>query len=181
MPTPAEAIRLYIRAKDDNRAHLMPSAFTPESSIEVALLTEEISFPARSAGLEVLTEAMIRRFNVTYENIHTFCLGEPPAEGVRAFRCPWLVGMSEKDGRRVRVGTGHYDWHFAPDGRVRSLIITIAVMKSLDPGLLEPVMRWVSALPYPWCRAEEAARAAPGLPDIAEVLDRIRQLPASAG
>lgn len=173
MPTPAEAVRTYIRAKDDNRAYLMPSAFTAGSSIEMVMLTEEISFPLKSEGLDVLTEAMIRRFNVTYENIHTFCLGDPPADGIRDYRCGWLVGMSEKEGRAVRVGTGQYDWRFAEDGMVEKLTITIAVMKTLDPGLLQPVMRWVSTLPYPWCPPRRAVEGMPRDEALREIRSRL--------
>lgn len=176
MPTPAEAIRTYIRAKDDNRAYLMPSAFTPDSSIEVVLRTSEISFPEKSVGLETLTAAMIRRFNVTYENIHTFCLGDPPAPGVREHHCGWLVGMSEKASLAVRVGCGQYDWRFTAEGMVEKLTITIAVMKILDPGQLQPVMAWISALPYPWCpldRAVEGMPAGDGLREVAAGLGTV--------
>lgn len=173
MPTPAEAIRTYIRAKDDNRAYLMASAFTADSSIEVVLRTKEISFPEQSVGLDALTAAMIRRFNVTYENIHTFCLGDPPAPGTREYHCDWLVGMSEKASLAVRVGCGQYDWRFTPEGLVERLTITIAVMKILDPGLLRPVMAWVSALPYPWCPAAAALDGMPAEASLQEVADQL--------
>ena len=117
----------------------------------------------------------MRRFNQTYENIYTFCIGVPPAAGVESFLCEWLVAMSEKQGGAVRVGCGRYDWSFArTEHKVKALAITIEVMKILPPDALAPVMNWLSALPYPWCSHQAAAEAPPNIPGVSRVLQALR-------
>lgn len=104
--------------------------------------------------------------------MRTFCLAGAPPDGATELSCDWLVGMSEKEFRRVRVGCGRYDWRFEPGGsrRARRLTITIRSMVSLDPECLAPVMAWVSPLPYPWCPAATALEGAPSL----RALDPVR-------
>src|SRR5438270_15487 len=44
----ANAIRTYIRAKDENRPHLMPNAFTPDANLAMRVEADNISFPPAS-------------------------------------------------------------------------------------------------------------------------------------
>lgn len=161
--TPAEAIRTYIRAKDENRPHLLRRAFAPTAVAEVVSHAPAMTFPPVCEGLDAITDTLIREFGRVYENVYTFCLSEPPARDCRRFACRWLVGMSERKGGAVRVGCGRYDWLFASDqaGLVARLAITIERMEIYDPSALQPVMDWVDALPYPWCPPEVAAKGAP--------------------
>jgi hypothetical protein len=57
MGTHSSAIQTYIRAKDENRPHLMPSAFAPDASLEVRVETENISFPPRQKALKQLRKS----------------------------------------------------------------------------------------------------------------------------
>lgn len=175
MPSPSECISAYIDAKDRNRPHLLARAFTPTATVEVIAKTPTISFPSAVTGLDAIADVFVRRFGLTYENVYTFCLSPPPRDDSHAFSCDWLVGMSEKEGGAVRVGSGRYDWFFARGGSrlVEKLVITIDVMQKLDPAWLRPVMDWLAALPYPWCAAEIAAKNAPKTVDLTETVRRL--------
>ena len=168
MQTAQESIANYIRAKDENRPYLMARAFAEVATVEMVVKTDTISFPPISNGLETISDVLVRRFAQTYENVRTFCLAPPPRIDDVSFSCHWLVGMSEKEGRMVRVGCGRYDWKFrAQDPRlVERLTITIDVMPSLAPNRLGSVMDWLSGLPYPWCSAQQALVAAPAFDEL---------------
>ena len=163
MSSSREAIETYIRAKDENRPYLMPRAFAAEATLEVIVKTGTIAFPPASTGLASICDVLVRKFTQSYENIHTFCLATPPSDMVLNFSCDWLVGMSERDGEKVRVGCGRYDWSFHPHGLVDRIIITIRMMESLDPSHLSIVMDWLGDLPYPWCTRELALTSMPPL------------------
>jgi hypothetical protein len=169
--TPAAAIGAYIQAKDGNRPYLLEAAFTKDAALQMIVRTAAIAFPAVSVGRAAIAETLVRRFNQTYENIYTLCIGEPPAEDATAFACDWLVAMSEKQGGAVRVGCGRYDWSFTPaEHHVSALTITIEAMEILPVDSLPAVMEWVAALPYPWCSQQRAMAALPALPDLLRAL-----------
>jgi hypothetical protein len=165
----AKAIHTYIRAKDENRPHLMPNAFTPDANLEMRVETENISFPPTSKGIEEITQVLVRDFVRAYENIYTFCLDKPPSDGDAGFRCRWLVGMSDKETKSIRVGCGYYDWQFATGALVQSLTITIKTMLILSSNHHRQVMNWLSHLPYPWCPEEAAAAAMPPISELSEI------------
>ena len=106
MQSAQESIATYIRAKDQNQPHLMKHAFAEAATLEMVVRTGSISFPPISTGLESISDVLVRRFAQTYENVHTFCLAAPPQTDEVTFSCSWLVGMSEKESRMVRVGCG---------------------------------------------------------------------------
>lgn len=176
MITPADSIVAYIRAKDGNRPHLLDAAFSEDAVLQMLVRTDSISFPASSVGREAIAETLVRRFNQTYENVYTLCIGAAPAANVQTFSCDWLVAMSEKQSGAVRIGCGRYDWSFShSEHRVRALTITIEAMEILSREALEPVMKWVSALPYPWCPQETAIGTPPSLPGVLHVLQLLKQ------
>lgn len=149
----------------------MKRAFTENAELEMVVNTDAISFPASVTGLGALEDVLVRRFADDFENVYTFGLARPAASDRRRFLCPWLVGMSEKQGGPVRVGCGRYDWRFSPDERclAERLIITIDVMRIAPAAESGAIMAWLSALPYPWCAPEDAAGAMPTLDALAEV------------
>ena len=175
MPSPSDCIRAYIRGKDGNRPHLLSGAFAPTAAVEMIIKTPAISFPSVVTGLDAIADVLVRRFGLTYENVYTFCLSSQPSDDSHTFSCDWLVAMSEKEGGAVRVGSGRYDWFFAPGGRrlVEKLVITIDVMQKLNRDCLRPVMDWVTAIPYPWCPADVAVRRAPESVDLTETIRRL--------
>jgi hypothetical protein len=168
-----ELVEVYIRAKDENRPYLMERAFAENARLVPVVNSGTITFPPVVDGLQSISDILVRRFAQTFENVHTFCLAPPPRNDTVDFSCNWLVGMSEKDSRTVRVGCGRYDWSFSRRGPrlVERLKITINLMQSLAPAGLTSVMDWMSRLPYPWCTAQDALRYAPEI----EGLQPIRQ------
>jgi hypothetical protein len=169
MITLQKSIETYIRAKDGNHPFLIADAFTADAELTMQVNTSEISFPATVQGAKAIANVPVSEFALRYENVYTFCIGEPPAAGA-AFSCDWLVCMSEKGSGLARAGFGRYDWLAADSGQVRQLRITIEAMTTLPQDTAEPILRWAGALPYPWCPRE---RLAEGAPEIAAI-DRIR-------
>jgi hypothetical protein len=169
MPTPADALKAYILAKDGNRPFLMRQAFAEDAELEIIVKTDAISFPGSAKGLAAIEDVLVRKFAVDFENVFTFCLTEPPVTPCRHFACHWLVGMVARSNGQIRVGGGRYDWHFGADGRVEKLVIVIDVMKVLAADELSPSMTWLSALPCPWCSAGEAAKRMPATQGLAEI------------
>ena len=171
---PQAILRNYFHAKDENRPHLLEHVFEPNAELVVTNHTDTITFPARTVGREAIADVLVRNFGQVHENVYSFYLSRPPAEAA-AFSCGWLVAMSEKQSRSVRVGCGRYEWLFA-DTTTRlatHLTITIDAMQVLPPHGLAPVLAWVRALSYPWCSAEEATLPAPGIELLAPVLRQL--------
>jgi len=166
-------IETYIRAKDENRPHLMARAFAPDARLRMTVKTEAIAFPAASEGLDQIAEVLVRRFGQRYDNVYTFCLGEPPAADAGTHACTWLVGMTDKESGGVRVGCGYYDWRLgtASPRRVQALDIVIEAMEVLPAADAAAVIDgWLARLRYPWCDAAQAGARAPALEGLAPVL-----------
>jgi hypothetical protein len=178
MLTPAEAVATYILAKDGNRPFLMRRAFAEAAELEMVLKTDAISFPSSARGLPAIEDILVRRFNIDYENIHTFCLSRPSQRDRRHFACHWLVGMSAKTDGQLRVGCGRYDWRFAADrtGLVERLAITIDLMNSFPATELAATMNWLSGLPYPWCAPNDAVKGMPRIEGLAAIETYLRQV-----
>jgi hypothetical protein len=181
MPTPAEAVRTYILAKDGNRPFLMREAFSEDAELEMVVKTDAISFPGAAKGLGKLEDVLVRRFGVESENVYTFCLSEPCEAGSVHFQCPWLVGMSSRATGEIRVGCGRYDWYFGRQGKVSKLVIGIDVMKILPADEVEAMMRWLSALPYPWCGPGRVLQSIPAHEDLAEIVAYLKQIGPNPG
>jgi hypothetical protein len=104
-----------------------------------------------------------------YENIYTFCLDYIPLDADPDFRCRWLVDMTDKETKSIRVGYGIYDWQFGDSKLVRNLRITIKAMLILPSNHHQQVVNWLSHLPYPWCRGSVAAAGMPSISELREV------------
>jgi len=178
--TRSQLIASYILAKDSNRPSMMPAIFARDAMLDMVVNTRSIAFPPRVTGVDAITDVLVRQFCETYDNIHTFCLCQPPATDSSLFSCPWLVGMSGKADGKARVGCGRYDWSFrgaGPSGLVDRLKITIDSMQELPPSALPAIMSWLQGLPYPWCPLEAAVVTMPrvaGLEPLARGLKLAR-------
>lgn len=171
--TAEEVLRTYFHAKDENRPHLMPEAFSETAALETIVKTDAISFPPISRGLATITDVLVRKFAQQYENVYSFYLDRPPSHVPSSgFSCGWLVGMSEKATGKVRVGCGRYDWQFQATGAglADRLAITIEAMQVLSADRLDPVLLWLTGLPYPWCSARAILNGAPDIPDLDPIL-----------
>jgi len=151
----------------------MRRAFTGTATLNMIVKTGAISFPPLSNGIDSITEVLVRRFAQSYENVLTFCIGDPPKNDAGSFSCDWMVGMSERETGAVRVGCGRYDWQFqtVEPFLTRELTITIEFMQILPPSTLEVIMDWLSGLPYPWCPITKAVASAPKVEGLAVILD----------
>lgn len=175
MTTSSDSVVAYLLAKDGNRPYLMEKAFTKDASLEMIVNTGAISFPPISNGRDAISEVLVRRFGQIYENVYTLCLASPPEDQASAFTCDWLVVMTEKESRSVRVGCGRYDWQFSRESFLTErLLITIEAMQSLSADNQDCILRWVSDLPYPWCSVETALDNAPNLSDLNVVFEYMR-------
>jgi len=157
-----QVLRAYLHAKDENRPHLLDGVFSVDARLEIRNRSEQISFPAVTVGLAAIAGVLVRRFNQTYETIYSFYL-DRPATSDDAFSCDWLVVMTEKESKAVRVGFGRYDWTFRrePALRVSGLIITIEAMLILDATVQTKAMHWVRQLDYPWTSVAAVTRSLP--------------------
>ncbi len=165
--SPERVLRDYFHAKDENRPHLLHGVFAHDACLEIRNRSAEIHFPAVTRGMEAIADVLVRRFNQTYENIYSFYLARP-SEDATEFSCDWLVGMTEKDSKRVRVGCGKYEWTFRDDDTpvATCLVITIDQMLVLPPEAATEVRTWLLGLSYPW--ASVAAATAASFPAILE-------------
>jgi hypothetical protein len=174
-------LRTYFRAKDENRPHLMREAFSEAATLETVVKTSAISFPPLSHGLAPITDVLVRKFAQFYENVYSFYLERPLRHvPLTSFSCDWLVGMSEKESGRVRVGCGRYDWRFQPEEPrlADRLVINIEAMQILSADRCDAILQWLTQLPYPWCSARTVLEAAPSISELDPVLSHVgRQRP----
>jgi hypothetical protein len=174
-PSPEVVLRNYFHAKDENRPHLLDSVFTSAASLQVHNSSSSIALPAVTHGREAIADVLVRQFNRTYENIYSFYLSRPP-ETAQSFSCAWLVGMTEKDNKSVRVGCGTYEWTFSsePPHLANALVININAMLALPPSCAATVLPWLLQLSYPWCSSAQASALAPSMRELAHVLQFLR-------
>ncbi|OZI15710.1 hypothetical protein CAL18_17175 [Bordetella genomosp. 7] len=175
--TTAALMRNYLRAKDENRPLYMARAFASDAVLKMTLRTPAIAFPPEARGLDAITEALVRTFGQTYENVFTFYLAHPGEHAVLTeYACDWFVGMTEKNTGRVRIGCGSYDWEFqAAPHLARKLTITIETMLSLPPDTEAQIFGWLASLPYPWIDARNLVNSAPPIEALAPVMHWIRR------
>jgi hypothetical protein len=153
---PASVLRGYFHAKDENRPHRLDGVFAADARLEIVNRSGNIAFPAATLGRAAIADVLVRAFARSYENVYSFYLAQPGA-AARTFACGWLVAMSEKEGGRVRIGCGRYDWTFDPGqgGLASGLRITIEAMELLPPDRLGATLAWVAQLDYPWSSARQ--------------------------
>ena len=159
--SPERVLRDYFHAKDENRPHLLHGVFAHDARLEIHNRSAEIHFPSLTRGIEAIADVLVRRFNQTYENIYSFYMARPSADTTE-YSCDWLVGMTEKESKSVRVGCGRYVWTFQGDDSciATRLVITIDQMLVLPPETAKEVRAWLLGLSYPWASVG-AAKAAP--------------------
>lgn len=170
-----EIVSNYIYAKDGNRPHLMAGSFAEQAILEMKVETDKISFPSNTVGLAAISEVLVRRFGQSYDNVYTLCTSDSVKSNDVSLSCHWLVAMTDKESGEVRVGCGQYDWQFesGPNGLAKHLIITIQQMIVLDQSFTEPIIEWVSGLPYPWCDSSVLLETMPQIESLSFVTEFI--------
>jgi hypothetical protein len=128
-------LRNYFHAKDENRPHILERVFDRNAELVIVDHARAMSFPARTVGREAIADVLVRNFCQTYENVYSFYLARP-ATGTSEFSCGWLVTMTEKQSKAVRLGCGRYDWVFSEVAPhlATQLTITIDAMQVLPPA-----------------------------------------------
>jgi len=155
-------LRKYFQAKDENRPHLLDEVFAPDAILQITNKTDTIAFPSVTNGCQAIADVLVRRFGQIYENIYSFYMSRP-SEFLTEFSCDWLVGMTEKENKDVRVGCGRYDWTFREEAPhlAKRLVITIEAMRVLPPNQLQPIIAWIQRLNYPWTSITDVIKSAP--------------------
>ncbi|MEE9322615.1 MAG: hypothetical protein V3U76_19390 [Granulosicoccus sp.] len=174
--TLANAIEHYIQAKDYNRPHLIKKAFAKNAKVAVDVQTDAIDFPSILDGTDEIADALVRSFSLVYTNVYTFCLTDPPSNTEFEMSCDWLVVMSERNHDFVRIGCGHYVWHFDRTRMaVDSLGISIEKMQILPSHTAEKaLLSWASGLESPWCSRRIVLDTAPALDDTDPIWNYLR-------
>ena len=155
-----KAIRSYIRAKDNNKPHLMGGLFEDSASLTMEVKTDKIAFPSETNGLCSITNVLVKDFNQKYDNVYTFCMTDSAINDENMTLCKWAVVMTDKENETIRIGFGDYKWTFDND-LVSQLTIVIEKMIVLEKDYSKEVFSWVDKLVYPWCDSINFLKEAP--------------------
>ncbi|SFG53423.1 hypothetical protein [Neptunomonas qingdaonensis] len=170
-------ISQYIKAKDNNKPHLMKRVFSQHATLEMSVQTDNISFPAKVTGLDNITQTLVCEFNTTYENIYTLCLTDTVQQNQNQLNCRWIVCMTEKTSGSLRLGYGDYQWGFEKNVPclANHLVITIEHMVILPQALQPDVLSWFDKLPYPWALSSELQATMPDVKLLSDSLVALYQ------
>lgn len=168
-------ISQYIKAKDNNKPHLMNGVFAEQATLKMLVQTDNISFPAEVEGLGNITHTLVSEFNNKYENIYTLCLIDTVQQQQRSLNCRWVVCMTEKASGSLRLGYGDYLWSFTDDTPtlINDLTITIENMTLLPPELQPQALSWFDKLPYLWALSSDLQTT---VPDIELLITTLKPL-----
>ena len=166
-----ERVSRYIKAKDNNKPHLMTAAFARQATLKMVVQTDNISFPADVSGVEQITQTLVSEFNSTYENIYTLCLSDTMQQSANTLTCRWLVCMTEKTSGSLRVGCGDYRWRFEDQAPflANELAIVIDTMMILPHPARPAVLHWFDQQPYPWTLSSKMVQTMPNIKQLAEL------------
>ena len=170
-----DIINRYIKAKDENKPHLMAGVFTQSATLKMNVDTNAVSFPSGAVGLTDITKALITDFNHSYENIYTICLEDTLEQKENVLTCRWLVGMSEKETGTVRVGCGEYKWCFTERKAclAEHLTIKIEEMTVLQSGLMMKIMTWLEKQPTSWAYSYSVLESMPDIALLSSVRSKV--------
>lgn len=153
----------YLRATNENRAHLLAGVFDPQAKVAFDSHTQGISVPPLLSGIAAIAETLVQRVGSSYGNIYTFCLdddaaasADPAGIAPSPLTRAWLVAMTAKTDGTARLGWGRYRWRFdrahpAAPWLATHLTIAIDQMKPLSRPLGHALITWAGAQPYPFC------------------------------
>jgi hypothetical protein len=155
MPTLKTLLETYVRAKDKTQAHLIPSVFAPNAVLTFSIATDGISFPPLVVGADGIAQTLVTDFGAQYSDCKTYYICDALAlRDNKLSALPWLVLMRHAATGRMRIGTGHYDWHLEPLGpdswHATAMHIHIDRMDAVDAAPSQALARLQTILPYPW-------------------------------
>ncbi len=146
----------YVAAKDGNRPELASQVFAPGVTLTYSIATDAIAFPARTEGIEAVTETLISGFGLRFDRCRTYYVCDALREDAGGVPfVPWLVVMRETAVKNLRIGKGYYRWRLtAPAATGERLACALHIhIERMDPvpdpdgELLEAIH---TSLPYPW-------------------------------
>jgi hypothetical protein len=163
-----DTISRYIRAKDDNKPHLMDSVFTLSADLEMITNTEAIAFPANTHSRDGITQVLVRDFSQRFENVYTFCLTDTIEIAQSVLCCQWLVVMSGREDGELRIGCGNYHWEFEHNTSplVQRLAISITAMVILPRSFSHALVTWANTTAYPWCNLQDLLSTMPVITEL---------------
>ena len=155
MSTPQILLERYVEAKDLVRPHLMQQIYAADAVLTFSIATDSITFPARVAGIDGITQTLVVDFGAKYSRCKTYCVCDsPPRKADKIAILPWLVLMREPARACLRVGQGYYEWAFAQRGQgvvqAVAMHIYIGRMEAIDDADGHLLSAAQSVLPYPW-------------------------------
>jgi hypothetical protein len=163
-------VRKYIKAKDENKPHLMEAVFHCDATLRMKVKTSNISFPSDVKGLHNITDTLIREFSQSYENVYTICFSDTLETSETEVKCRWLVGMTERTSGSPRLGFGDYLWQFDSEtpSLVKQLTIVIDDMRIFPQTDQPAIMSWLGSLPYPWAQSANVLTSMPDIHSLTE-------------
>lgn len=163
-------VRAYLHAKDHQRPHGFAQAFAADAVFRSTFAFEtDWHSDAPVRGLADITDTF-RGLGRGFENIVTFCLPESVHWADYSLRMRWVVVMTDRQTREVRVAWGDYAWTFSgPPERAQSLHVHMLAMRLVEPN--DDLVEWSMSLPDVWCTGPQAAEALPDvIPGLADFL-----------
>jgi hypothetical protein len=153
MATPRSLLEQYVQAKDGVQPQLMRDIYVPDAVLTYSIATDTISFPAKTIGMDAITDTLVVQFATRFGSCKTYYVCEtPPADDAVFVQIPWLVLMREPAAQALRIGKGYYDWRFTQPARVTAMHIHIERRDASPDGDQALLSAAQAELPYPWLR-----------------------------
>jgi hypothetical protein len=172
-----DILEKYVLGKDKDRFEILEEIYVTGAKVTFEINSETISFPREIAGNKEIAKVLSSDFNKNFDHVKTYCLSRefPLIAGGTILKQKWLVLMREKASRRVRIGSGFYDWHFTTksdsQNRIEHHHIFIHEMLDLADWSLNSLLDLQKRFSYPWLEQDRAIN----------VLESYRELKAVIG
>ncbi len=169
-----QQVKRYIKAKDQNRPHLLSSVFTLDATLEMQVDSENISFPAKTLGCEAIADVLVRQFSGKFENVYTLCTSDSLAVKDDQLICDWFVFMTDKSDGTLRIGYGVYYWTFDDNSElVKQLTIKIDAMQIINEKRAAQVFNVLDKLDDSWLYRQQLISLLAKLPSYCDIVEII--------
>ena len=171
-PVLDQITRDYLHAKDHCRPHAFGQAFAEDATFTSKFEFEtQFSDETPRVGLAAITETF-RQLGAACENIYTLCTldSRRHVDEDGTWACKWIVTMTERETRAVRVAWGDYRWRIDEErGLATELLVTMVEMQMLDPSHAREICEWMASFEGPWVESRALVEAMPTLEALAGV------------
>ena len=170
-----QQVRRYIKAKDQNRPHLLRDVFTVDATLDMKVDSENINFPATTLGCEAISDVLVRQFSGKFENVYTLCTIDSISVKESQLICDWYVFMTDKCDGRLRIGHGVYYWTFDNNSElVKQLTIKIDAMQIFDEKGAAELFNVLDKLDDSWLYRHQLISLLAELPNYCDIVEVIR-------